>query len=447
MSQIPDALEYWKSLNPDQAASETAAPANPYGMGSGPASTGGGANPYGQGPATTQGPAGGGPSVPDALTYWKTLNPDDTTKTDETKTQQKPPPPKSLTDFLINQTPHSFVNFFKNIGSAIAHPINTDEALTNTVKGALKYAGRAVGFDLPEDEADRQARAYAQLMYNRYGSWDKVGESLYHDPVGTLADASMAASGAGAVVRGLGTAADVAGAARTAEAMGTLGKTLTTAGNVLNPVYLPSKAVSAPLRAFMPKREAPLPAFDPRTATFEGPPGAPPPATPDPVQRLRAQWGIKNPPSGLGQPEPSPQPSPTPPAPGVPQQVWGFLKQIGIGGMAGELLTHSLTGGAYGMLTGAALKALPMFLKTDMGQQMLSRIGPGSNAAAVGAVARDMVPALNMFGRNYEASMSSRSVFDTRATGGVVNPDPELARIQRERLRLPGILETLGNFK
>lgn len=446
MSQIPDALEYWKSLNPDQAASETAAPANPYGMGSGPASTGSGSNPYGQGPATTQGPAGGGTNVPDALTYWKTLNPDDT-KTDETKTQQKPPPPKSVTDFLINQTPHSFVNFFKNIGSAVAHPINTDEALTNTVKGALRYAGRAVGFDLPEDEADRQARAYAQLMYNRYGSWEKVGESLYHDPVGTLADASMAASGAGAVVRGLGTAADVAGAARTAEAMGTLGKTLTTAGKVLNPVYLPSKAVSAPLRAFMPKREAPLPAFDPRTATFEGTPGAPPPAAQDPVQRLRAQWGIKNPPSGLaGSPQPGAPPATPPATPS--QQVWGLIKQAGlpsIGGLVGEYLAHSLAGGAYGVLTGAALKALPMFLRTETGQQMLSRIGPGSNAAAVGAVARDMVPALNMFGRNYEKSMSSRSVFDSMAGGGAVNP--ELARIQRERLQLPGILGMLERRK
>ena len=127
-----------------------------------------------------------------------------------------------------------------------------------------------------------------------------------------------------------------------------------------------------------------------------------------------------------------------------------------------EALAHHLTCAvAGGVLSYGAVKLLPAFLKSSTGQQMLAAIGPGSKPAQVAAVARDMMPALNTLYKSQQGQQQQRSItidparlrrFEplpmqpfVRAKGGTVNP--ELARIQRERLRLPVILETLDKRK
>lgn len=399
-------------------------------------------------------------------------------------------PPPSATDFLLNQAPHSIYRAAENLGHAAIHPIDTAWNAGKLVAGTLRAAARAAGADMDDNEADQTARNFVEYAKSRWGSVDAIKDKLYHDPAGMLMDFSAAMSGAGGLFRGAGALSGI-------EAASDLGRTLSTAGEVTNPLYLPSKAAGATVRGLTRKPPAPAPeptpAFDPKTATFAGdeafdpstgtfgaapgsgyqsPKPKAPPAPPAPesmqdsVNRLRTEWGVKPPKSGLETPEPEPAaapppkakpaaaPPPAPPAPAgnpLAQNIRKVLSSpVSAGLLTGEainLLTHHFTSAlGGGLVATTAIKYLPQLLKSEAGQQMLARIGPGSNAATVAGVARDLVPALNALYQSQlkQQSMGEKSVLE-RAKGGTVNP--ELARIQRDRLHLPGILGMLEGHK
>ncbi|HXA25583.1 MAG TPA: hypothetical protein VNW90_25170 [Acetobacteraceae bacterium] len=390
------------------------------------------------------------------------------------------PPPPSATDFLLNQAPHSIYRAASSLTHAVIHPIDTAWNAGKLVAGTLRAAARGAGMDMPDNEADQVARHFVDYAKNRWGGVDEIKNALYHDPAGMLMDFSAALSGAGGVLRGAGALSGV-------EAASTLGRELTTAGEVTNPLYVPSRIASGTINrlitkpppappeppAFDPKtvtfanEEVP---FDPSTGTFHEQPGGykspQPPQAKTAAQQLREEWGVKEPgveastPPPPPKPKPQPKPAAAPPPPPAPpaaapppagsklaQNIRTVLQNPLSGGAltyeAINLLTHHLAGSiGGGLVATAAIKYLPQLLKSEAGQQMLARIGPESNAAAVAGVARDLVPALNTLYQSQlkQQSMGERSAFD-RAKGGMVNP--ELARIQRERLHLPGILGML----
>jgi hypothetical protein len=382
------------------------------------------------------------------------------------------PPPESATDFLLNQAPHSIYRAATNLGHSVIHPIDTLSGVGNLVAGTFKAAARGAGFEMPENESDQVVRQFVDYAKSRWGGVNEIKNALYHDPAGMLMDFSTALSGAGGVLRGAGVLSGV-------EAASTVGRGVSKLGEIANPMYVPSKVVSGTVRSLLPKKPAAPPeaafnpknatfageeAFDPKTGTFEDAPGGykspqpkPPESMQDTVHRLRTQWGVKPPKSGVETPQPAaaeppppPKPAAQPAAPPTPparpagwKNIAGPLAGFGVTGLAAEYLTHHVLGSiGAGFLAGSAVKLLPQLLKSEAGQQMLARIGPGSNAAAVAGVAKDLVPALNTLYQSqlYQQSLGQHSVLE-RASGGPINP--ELARLQRERLRLPGIHDML----
>lgn len=401
------------------------------------------------------------------------------------------PQEKSVSDFVLNKAPQSAINSLQNLVHAGMHPIDTAWNAGKLVAGAIRATARAAGAEIDDNEADQTARNFAEYAKKRWGGVDQIKEALYNDPAGMLMDFSAAMSGAGGVLRGAGALSGI-------EAASTLGRTATTLGEVTNPLYLPSKAAGATIRGLTRKPPAsvpePTPAFDPKTATFAGdeafdpstgtfgaapgsgyqspkpkapPAAAPPESMQDSVNRLRAEWGVKPPKSGIETPEPEPAAAPPPkakpaaapppPSPAAPPAagskiadvVRGALKNPlsagAIGYEAINLLSHHLLGSVSGgFMVAGALKYLPQLLKSEAGQQMLARLGPGSNAATVAGVAKDLVPALNTLYQSQlqQQSMGQHSALGM-AAGGRVNP--ELARIQRERLPRLGVLGMLEN--
>jgi hypothetical protein len=169
---------------------------------------------------------------------------------------------------------------------------------------------------------------------------------------------------------------------------------------------------------------------------------------------LQAEKELKTPP-----PKPAAPPAAQVVNAAAKNSIGALLKQGAGGFLAGEainLLTHGLTNNfAGGYLTAKAIKYIPTLLRSDYGQQMLARIGSGTaSAARTAAVARDMTAALNTLYKSQEQpqkpptetfSLPPSAYIKGWAAGGAV--DPELARIQRARLRLPGIVEMLAKGK
>jgi hypothetical protein len=411
---------------------------------------------------TPQNPAGGG----------VLLNPggdQSFTKQGTQGTVPTPPEEKSVTGFLGNvltSTGHLLNNVVKsiipydatNFNDAIPLKRATD-TLFDLAYGTGRLAARKLGREnLPVDpeglKGDQAVQAFRDYVDSRYGSFDKFKDSWYHDPAGMAADLSTVLTGGETVAEAL-------------PGMGKVAAGLGKAAEITNPLYVPSKIASG-TRGLISKataRPAELPPFDPKTGTFvpefdpfdpatggyKSPPPKQPETMQDAVERLRSQWGVKPPKSGLETPEPPaaappPKPAAPTPAPARPagwKDVAGPLASSGVTGAALELLAHHFLGtwGA-GILTTGAIKLLPKLLKSEAGQQMLARLGPGSDAARVAGVARDLVPALNTLYQSQlqQQSMGQRSALD-RAKGGMVNP--ELARLQREGLQLPGIHDML----
>lgn len=345
-----------------------------------------------------------------------------------------PPEQKSATDFLLNQMPHSVGSYLSNTLSAVTHPIDTGNALGNLIAGSFKIAARHAGIDFPENESDQVARAFGNYYLDRYGSIDKAKEALYHDPVGTLSDFSMAAKAAGGVgkLAQLGKAANVA----------------STIGDVLNPAWAATKPVSAVLGHFAPAPAVAAEAVEDTEAAQQAAirqraydlagQGQDSGVVPGPDMWRQAEREVRSAPPQQAAP-------PVNPADAARAKMYDTIKGVvgGVGVTAGaEALTKHLTGSVLaGALVGGAIKYIPEVLKSSWGQQALAQIGPGSRPEMIARMARDMVPKLNALYRSQE--QKPITLQPTYATGGRV--DPELARLQSERLRLPSLRHILNH--
>jgi hypothetical protein len=111
--------------------------------------------------------------------------------------------------------------FISNVAHAVAHPIQTVQTVADIGMGALQMLGVQGG-----DEYKPYAQAFGQMLADRYGSTDRVRQTMINDPVGFAADASALLSGGGMLARGVGAAgaADVmAQAARATNPLAPLG--------------------------------------------------------------------------------------------------------------------------------------------------------------------------------------------------------------------------------
>lgn len=183
---------------------------------------------------------------------------------------------KSVSGFLGNIA-SSGASLLEGIGHSVAHPVETVSGIANLGAGALE-SGITKGADIlgiqhndvktPEMQ---QFKGAVDFYKNRYGGVQNIKDTLYKDPVGAAADASIVLGGAGAVAGKVGELSEAARTASlireagglTAQATGgavdvgnvirqgvkgsSLGskasEVLNKASEVTNPLYLPGKAL------------------------------------------------------------------------------------------------------------------------------------------------------------------------------------------------------------
>lgn len=124
---------------------------------------------------------------------------------------------KSLAGFGKNLIT-SGENFVSDLAGAVRHPIDTLSTTGKAITGGMQKGLEAVGFPKPIEQqltgksSTPEFDAITQHFSNRYGSFDKLAETMYQDPVGFLSDLSTVAGGAGAGLKlaKTGTAAKVA---------------------------------------------------------------------------------------------------------------------------------------------------------------------------------------------------------------------------------------------
>jgi hypothetical protein len=150
----------------------------------------------------------------------------------------------------------SGANLLGNVGSALIHAPTTLRGLRDVAAGTLEKPLRAAGAYGPNAQPrpeEEKANAVGRFYKSRYGGLPEIGETLYHDPMGALADASVLAGGTGAALRGGAGLADVANAGRLAGGLRTASKVASTVGDVANSVITaPVRAVGGAVKAVAP---------------------------------------------------------------------------------------------------------------------------------------------------------------------------------------------------
>lgn len=120
--------------------------------------------------------------------------------------------------------------YLGNTVQAFMHPIQTAQGLGNV---ALGTAQKAIPGQQPQEP---YADAVGEFILGRYGSVEKALETLKHDPVGAMADASLVLSGgAGLMAR--------AGQVGKIQALATTGRTVGKVAKALDPLTVTSMAV------------------------------------------------------------------------------------------------------------------------------------------------------------------------------------------------------------
>lgn len=152
-----------------------------------------------------------------------------------------PEPPKSRTwadvpGEALSNVPSSAVNFAKGIVQPILHPIDTGKAIFDAGYGLASKAAGAMGMQQdPQEKAADEATvdAIGGHFKERYGSLDALKKTLGTDPVGAMADASLALTGGGSA------------AARVPGVVGRAGQVTRTVGQTLDPINAAASATSA----------------------------------------------------------------------------------------------------------------------------------------------------------------------------------------------------------
>lgn len=143
----------------------------------------------------------------------------------------------------LENTPASAYQFGSDIVQAVAHPLQTAQAVGDLGAGALREGARyvlptswfnaidSVGNQDAANRASDTAGAVADFYKNRYGSMEGFKNAVASDPVGVLGDVSTVLTGGeAAAVRALGPASKTAKVARVA-------------AEVTNPLAVPQAAL------------------------------------------------------------------------------------------------------------------------------------------------------------------------------------------------------------
>lgn len=143
---------------------------------------------------------------------------------------------KSLGGF-VNNALSSAGDFVSDAAHAVTHPVDTLVGAGKAITGGMQRGLEAVGFPKPLEEQGGQRTttpefdAVSSHLHSRYGGFDKVAETMYRDPVGFLADLSLALGGAG-------------GGADAAK-LGKVAKVAKVASEFTDPIKLAGKAADA----------------------------------------------------------------------------------------------------------------------------------------------------------------------------------------------------------
>jgi hypothetical protein len=149
----------------------------------------------------------------------------------------------------LSNLPSSAANFAHSIVQPILHPIDTVGNLADLAAGGLRAGAKAV---LPEnvfkvidnidsrssdaaasnERIQKTAGAVGEHFADRYGSVEGFKRAIASDPVGVLADASLAATGGGSM------------AGRLPGVVGHAGKKVAAVGSAIDPLRIVGKAVA-----------------------------------------------------------------------------------------------------------------------------------------------------------------------------------------------------------
>jgi len=174
----------------------------------------------------------------------------------------------------VGNVPSSGIELGKNVFQAVTKPVETAKSIGTLVKGVGAKIGevalektdigqsllekanqRRIEAGQPELERDEQGRLQAtetqelqainqvgQFIGDRYGSLDKLKETVIEDPVGVLADLATVFSGGAAV-------ASKAGAVTKVSEFSNIGSKLQKASQIVEPTTAVSKAIGTASKA------------------------------------------------------------------------------------------------------------------------------------------------------------------------------------------------------
>lgn len=143
------------------------------------------------------------------------------------------PPQKQEGGYLeetVKNIPSSAGRLAQSIVEPLMSPIETGKNLYN-------LAGSAADLLIPGEHGNEDAaRNVGRYFKERFGGVENISENFKSDPVGMLADFAMFMTGAGAVAKGGAKTAELAGMAKTSNALTTAGNVASKAGAVTDPL-------------------------------------------------------------------------------------------------------------------------------------------------------------------------------------------------------------------
>lgn len=142
------------------------------------------------------------------------------------KTAQLPLSASDVAKGFVANIPSSALSAAKSIGTTIAHPLKTAEAIGDIAAGGIE---KAVGAEL-QPEA-KSFDALTGMLKNRYGSIENTKKTIATDPVGFMMDLSTVLGGTGSLLKTAGKVGDISSLAKTGEVVGEI-------GNAVNPISL-----------------------------------------------------------------------------------------------------------------------------------------------------------------------------------------------------------------
>jgi hypothetical protein len=175
----------------------------------------------------------------------------------------------------LKNLPKSTVGVLGGLYNMVRHPVDTLDMMGNATVGALEHGADYLGLkskkaesllstslndllsgkvsDNSEDKARKTASAVKQFAENRYGSGQKILNTVGNDPTGALLDLSTVLTMGGPAVTKLGGLAANAGEGSKIGQLGNVVQTVGTkaaqVGQKINPINIAVGAVSKPVKA------------------------------------------------------------------------------------------------------------------------------------------------------------------------------------------------------